>query len=160
MSVEFALLIAPFLALVMGILELAYMLQAESSLQFATETASRLIRTGKVTSRSGETIMTSDELIAELCAKATLLPNCGTKLTLRITSADNFEALAKEAGNPAKIGPDEDKGTPSVEFSPGGASQATLVIMTYDWSLVMPLSKDLGTKQRLVATAVFRNEPF
>jgi Flp pilus assembly protein TadG len=159
-SVEFALLIAPFLMLLMGLLELGYMVQAESSLQFATDTASRLIRTGKVTTRSGETLMTSDQLIEELCGKAPIIPDCAEHLSLHVTSADSFTALSKDVETPSKIGPEKLGGTPSIEFSPGGASKATLVVATYDWSLIIPLTKTLGSKRRLVATAVFRNEPF
>jgi Flp pilus assembly protein TadG len=141
------------------------MLHAESSLQHATDKAGRLIRTGQVTTRSGATLMSAETFIERLCGEATILKNCTEELSIDVQSEASFAELSSSMPSPLAVGPSEPDGSPVREFSPGGASKATSLVVTYDWPLslstIIPFGNiHDGSAQRLQAIAIFRNEPY
>jgi Flp pilus assembly protein TadG len=164
-SVEFALLMAPFLLLLVSVIEFGALLHAEASLQHATEKAGRLIRTGQVTGSTGESLMSADAFVERLCADAPALSNCQQSLSIDVRSENSFAQLSLSMPEPVDLGPAEPDGGPVISFSPGGASEATSLVVTYDWKLslaaISPIGNVHGGKtRRLQAIAVFRNEPF
>lgn len=164
-SVEFALLMAPFALLLQGIIEVGMILYADASLQHATDAAARLIRTGQVTNRAGTIIMNIDTFIGRLCSEATILKDCDTNISIDVRAANSFDALSSSMPDPLTVGPDEPGGNPDRDFSPGGSRKATSIIVTYDWSLglaaIMPLGNvQEGSAMRLQAITVFRSEPY
>lgn len=164
-TVEFALIVAPFLILLMALIELGFMLQTESNLQNATEEAGRLIRTGQVTSRTGATIMNATTFIGKLCSQAAVVPNCAEAVSIDVQSKANFSDLESSVPDPITVGPAEEGGSPVINFQPGGAGKPTAVIVTYDWDLRMPFTTVFGNvfggaARRLQAITVVRNEPY
>ncbi len=164
-SVEFALLAAPFLLLLVSVIEFGALLHAEASLQHATEKAGRLIRTGQVISNSGESLMSADAFINRLCSDAPALSDCQKSLSLDVRSEDSFAALSSSMPTPVDLGPGEAGGASVIHFSPGGASAATSLVVTYDWKLSLTAIAPIGNAHegktyRLQAVSVFRNEPF
>lgn len=164
-SVEFALIVAPFLILLMVLIELGFMLQTESNLQNATEEAGRLIRTGQVTSRTGGILMNSTTFIEKLCSQATVISKCAETINLDVQSKPSFGDLAAAVPAPITVGPATQGGGQVINFQPGGAGKPTSVIVTYDWSFRMPFMKVFGNvfggaARRLQAVAVLRNEPY
>lgn len=164
-SIEFAFVLAPFLILAMGIIDVGFMLLADGALQQATEDAARLIRTGQVTSRDGTIKMNSQDFISALCEKATVIPNCEDSLSLDVSSSTDFSHLSTGMPDPVSVGPDHPGGSPEVHFQPGGAGKPTVVIATYDWNFTLPLMNAFGnidssSTRRLESVIVVRNEPF
>lgn len=164
-AIELALVIAPFLLLLAGIVELGFLLHTEASLQNATDEAGRLIRTGQATSRTGAILMSSATFRERLCAQATTIPNCTHALSIDVRSKSNFTDLASSMPDPVTVGPANLGGAPVISYSPGGASMPTSVIVTYDWKLTLPIMRPFGNvfsggARRLQAITIFRNEPF
>lgn len=164
-AVEFALVVAPFLVLLTGLIELGFMLHADATLQNATEEAARLIRTGQVTSRSGAMLMSESTFIANLCSQAPIIPECTESISMDVQSQTNFTDLATSMPDPITIGPDTPGGSPMISFKPGGASKATSVIVTYDWTFSLPFMRPFGnvfsgSARRLQSITILRNEPF
>jgi Flp pilus assembly protein TadG len=164
-SVEFALLMAPFLLLLVSVIEFGALLHAEANLQHATEKAGRLIRTGQVISSTGESLISADAFIEQLCGDAPTLSDCQQSLSVDLRSEDSFAELATSMPKPVDLGPAEPGGASVIHFSPGGASKATSLVVTYDWKLSLATIAPIGNAhegktQRLQAVTIFRNEPF
>lgn len=164
-TVEFALVIAPFLILLTGLIELGSLLQTESALQNATEEAGRLIRTGQVTSRTGTILMSAATFIETLCGQVTLLSKCTESISIDVQSTSSFADLAASVPDPITVGPANPGGGQVIQFKPGGAGKATSVIVTYDWTFRLPFMEPFGnifdnTARRLQAVTIMRNEPY
>lgn len=164
-AAEFAFVVAPFLLLLTGLIELGFMLHAEAGLQNATDEAGRLIRTGQVTSRTGNILMSASTFIEKVCARATDIPNCANAVSIDVQSQPNFTDLSSSMPDPITVGPETLGGDPVITFTPGGASRSTSVIVTFDWNFRLPFMKPFGnvfsgSARRLQAITIFRNEPF
>ncbi|HEX7617543.1 MAG TPA: TadE/TadG family type IV pilus assembly protein, partial [Verrucomicrobiae bacterium] len=71
-AVEFALIAPAFIAVLVAILEVAYFLFAQQTLQMAATTAGRLIMTGQVQNSA----MTQSQFAAAVCPMVNALINC------------------------------------------------------------------------------------
>lgn len=164
-AVEFAFVVAPFLLLLTGLIELGFMLHTEANLQNATDEAGRLIRTGQVTSRTGTLLIDAASFIEKVCSQATDISDCTSVISIDVQSAASFNDLSTAVPNPINVGPATLGGSPTIKFVPGGASKATSVIVTYDWNFRLPLMRPFGnvfsgSARRLQSVTIFRNEPF
>lgn len=164
-AVEFAFVVVPFLFLLIGLIELGFMLHADASLQNATDEAGRLIRTGQATSRTGTVLMSASTFIEQVCSHATGLANCADSISIDVQSKPGFTDLSSSMPDPITVGPSMLGGSPMINYSPGGASKATSVIVTYDWAFKLPFMKAFGnvfggSARRLQAITIMRNEPF
>lgn len=156
-AVEFALVAAPFLALVFAIMETAIVFFAGQTLETAAADSARLIMTGQAQTQ-GYTEATFKQAV---CARIYVLANCTEELYVDVKSYPKFAEA-----NISK--PVDDKGnlkTGDFGYNPGGASQITVVRLMYQWPvyvslLGLNLSDITGGKRLLMATVVFCNEPY
>jgi Flp pilus assembly protein TadG len=146
--VEFALIALPFLVLLYGTFEIAFVYWASQELEHAAGHGARLVRTGQVQVAG----LNQAQVTTELCKQTALLVGCTTKLRLDVRSGktlgDITAPVPLNAGGGLK-----DAG--EFTFSPGAANDIVLISAFYDWP---PLLKPSGYVLR--AAVVVRNEPF
>ena len=152
-AVEFALLALPFLALLMAMLETALVFFVGQILQSATADSGRLVMTGQA---SG---MSTGQFQQAVCSRAYGLFDC-SKISVNVQTFSSFGAITRV--NPVQNG----KLNPAaLTFAVGQPGDIEVVQVFYPW----PLGTDLlglhlnnvnGDSSLLVATSVFRNEPY
>ena len=153
-SVEFALIAAPFLALLLAIFETALLFLTQQALQTGTAQAARLIMTGQAQTQN----MTVAQFKQLVCNDSTALINCASLFVnvqkfATFSSISTLNPVQNGAFNPALL-----------NYNFGGAGDIELVQVFYEWPIyVGPLGFNLssmnGNIHLLVATAAFRNEP-
>ncbi|MDP3660704.1 TadE/TadG family type IV pilus assembly protein [Phenylobacterium sp.] len=162
-AVEFALVSFPFLVLLFGIVELAMVFIVSTTLEAATESASRQIRTGEFQTSAGNTKADFKLLV---CSKMSWLQaNCSTDLSLDVRTFATFNDLANYPQlNPVTYNPLD----PAANcWSPGEPTDIVLVRTRYQWKLFTPLLNNAlqnmgaGSNKRMInSISAFRNEPF
>lgn len=159
-AIEFALVAMPLLVLLGAIIEISLMLTAQSELQHATETATRLVRTGSTS------IASEQDFRAAVCSRVVLIPGCAGVINVDVRNADTFNALAAVAPIPRDVGPSTESGSYSSVYQPGGSARPGRVVVTYDWSFIFPFLgvfgnlDDIPGTRRIYGLTVFMNEPF
>ncbi len=154
-AVEFALIAAPFVAVLLAILQLGVVMIAQEVLQTATNQAARLIMTGQAQNAN----MTGAQFKSQLCTDATALFSCAS-LYVNVQTYANFSSIS--LGNPIVNG---QLNTANMQYTPGGEGQIVVVQSYYPWPVYLaPLGFNLsnmgGNQLLLVATSAFRNEPY
>jgi Flp pilus assembly protein TadG len=154
-ALEFALVGVPFLALMVAILETGLVFFAQEVLQSSASRASRTIMTGRAQVQN----TTATQFQQAVCALAAPLLSCAnTYVNAQVfTSFANVTRLNPLQGgsvNPALM-----------NFQTGGPGDIVMVQVFYQWPVVSgPLNFNLanmsGNSDLLVATVVFRNEPY
>jgi hypothetical protein len=159
-AIEFAFIVAPFLALVFAIIETSLIFFATQTLEKATADAARLIMTGQ----QQKVVAPGDPVVEfkkRLCydpppgspdAKVVLPMIDCSKLTVQVLSADS---VGYSSGSTTKSGL-------------GGPGCIMTVQVTYQWPVWVSLYNLSYTlaggkwdgKHPMKATAVFRNEPY
>ena len=150
----------PMLLLTFGLLEIAMVFLVGTTLDRATETASREIRTGEFQTSAANQ---QNDFKTLVCGYMSWLsPQCPTNLWLDVRTFSNFSALASTpAVNAATYNPN------NACFSTGQPTDIVLVRAYFEWNLVAPLlsaaleNMGSGSGKRLItSTTAFRNEPF
>ena len=163
-AVEFALVAAPFLALLVGLFQTAIVFLAGRELDEAVTAASRYILTGQAQSSN----MTQSQFNSWVCQNITALFNCNN-LMVNVQSYATFSSAS--TANP--IASFNSKGQAlnssgqviNWSFSPGGPGDIVVVQVMYQWPIVLgPLGFNLSNlsngNRLLMATAAFKNEPY
>jgi Flp pilus assembly protein TadG len=159
-AIEFAIIATPFLMLMFGIIELGMVFMVSTTLQNATDNASRKIRTGEFQT-SGASAKTDFQAL--VCANMNWLQSdCPTKLSIDVQVFPTFAALSGSGpADPTKFDPTK------TSYTVPAASQIVLVRAYYDWSIFTPLlnaalvNEGAGSGRRLIgAAAAFQTEPF
>lgn len=151
-AVEFALIGLPFFWLILIVFETAGVIFTDIALQNGVIETARLIRTGQV--QNGN--IGAGEFKTRLCANIASYIKCSNirvdvnkSATLPINSAPNMMTVGENTAE---------------AFQPGGPSEWVMVQARYDWTLAVPgislLSNTTFGTRRLVAGAMFRNEPY
>ncbi|MES0871138.1 TadE/TadG family type IV pilus assembly protein [Pseudovibrio sp. SCP19] len=158
-AVEFAI-IAPFLlGMVMAILELGLSFLVEVVLDNAVAEASRHIRTGQVFYDAEYDLGKFKKHVLD--NGAGLLNAVDEKIFISVQHRDNFEKLPK----PEPL-LDKDNNVVMQEiWDPGTRNDVVLVQVVCAWPMVSAVMLDYfgvtaGGERLLVATEIFRNEPF
>lgn len=166
-AVEFALVSLPLLVLVFGILELGLVLLVVSTLDAATQKASRDIRTGRFQSGIVSTDTSAAGFKALVCGNMSWLSNqCASQLFIDVQTFNNYSGLANPPQLPATAFlPPTDPHHTAPCFSPGQPEDIVLVRAYFDWKLFTPLLNAAldntgGGSRRLTSTTAFRNEPY
>jgi Flp pilus assembly protein TadG len=154
-AVEFGLIAAPFIALVLAILQVGVVFIAQQVLQTATNQAARLIMTGQAQTQN----MTATQFQQQVCTNATALFNCSA-LYVNVQTFSSFSNVSMT--NPVKNG---QFNAGSLQFSPGGSGEIVVAQVFYQWPVFLgPLGFNLSNLNNnqllLVGTAAFRNEPY
>ena len=159
-AVEFALIAIPFFVLIFGLMEVTMVFLVTTTLESATEAASRTIRTGEFQTSGSHS---KADFKAAVCAKMSWLATaCSTDMFVDVRTFSNFAALSS---NTPVAGSSFDPTTTC--FTAGAPSDIVLVRAYYRWHLFTPLLNNAlqnmgsGSGMRLISSATaFRNEPY
>jgi Flp pilus assembly protein TadG len=158
-AIEFALVAAPTIALVLAILQIGLVYFAQEALETTVEQTARLVLTGQAPSAGGA--QSASQFAAQLCKNSPGLFNCsGFMINLQpATSFANANVAAPTLtydanGNVTNVW----------QYNPGAPSNIMVMQVMYQWPVFLgPLGFSLSNlpnnSRLLMATAVFRNEP-
>jgi Flp pilus assembly protein TadG len=154
-AVEFALVALPFFAMLFAILQTALVFFADQVFQTAVADSARLIMTGQGQSFTQATFKD------QVCSRLVALFDCADGVSIDVQSTTDL-GDATPAAVPVKDGKVD---TTDFSFTDAPGCAIVTVRAVYAWPLVFSLVDlglaNLGTSHHLmVATAVFRNEPF
>lgn len=163
-AIEFALVAAPFLALLVALLETALVFFAGRVLDEVTEEASRYILTGQ----AQQTNMTQAQFQNYICtstntaALVSALFDCNN---LMVNVANYTDFASASTSTPSLTFNAKGAVSNAWNYSPGTPGSIVVVQVMYQWPIVLgPLGfnlSNLGNGNRLlVSTAVFKNEPY
>jgi Flp pilus assembly protein TadG len=155
-AVEFAMVAAPFLALMFAILETAIVFFAGQVLETATADSARLVMTGQA-QKGG---LSQEQFKAEVCKRVLGLFDCDSGIKVDVRTYSSFAAA-----NTSKPIDANGNVTFTPAYQPGSPGDIVVVRMLYEWPVYVSLLglnlADLtGGKRLLMATAAFRNEPY
>lgn len=155
-AVEFALVAAPFLALLFAIIETALVFFASQTLDTAVAQSARLIMTGQAQDGG----FSASQFQQAVCNYVTGLFNC-SNIMVNVQKFSSFSSVTM-------LNPLNSNGTfnnASLNYNTGGPGDIVVVQLFYQWPvyvslLGLNLSNMAGGNRLLVATAAFRNEPY
>jgi Flp pilus assembly protein TadG len=156
-AVDFALVLLPFLLVLMAIIETAMVLFASSVLDTATSNSARLVLTGQVQTGG----WSAAQFKNNVCANLTLMFNCVGGLYIDVESFPSFSAV----NLPAVTDSHGNLLTSNFAFSPGNPGDIVIVRLIYQWpilaySLGFGLDNSAGHTYTMISSAAFRNEPY
>lgn len=157
-AVEFAILITPLMVLVLASLQLAIIFFANQWLETAAIQAGRQLMTGADQSQG----MTQSQFQQAVCAKAPAMFSC-SGIMVDVESASSYSTIST---TPVTLTYDASgKVTNGWSYSPGAGGDIVILRVMYNWPVIAaPLLPGLANQPNgdrlLVATAVFKNEPF
>ena len=157
-TVEFALLVAPFLALIFAIIETAIVFFAGQVLETANADSARLIMTGQAQTQG----FSQAQFKNAVCAKIYALFSCQSGLYVDVKTYTAFSAI-----NNSKLPVDANGNLQAGTFGyqPGGPGDIVVVRLIYQWPvyvslLGLNLSDAAGSQRIIMSTVAFRNEPY
>jgi Flp pilus assembly protein TadG len=150
-AIEFGAIAFPFIFLLAAIVDAALVLLAGQSLETAVTDTGRLIMTGQAQAQKLDQTTFKDAVCARLQGG---LFKCQSSLYLDVQTKPAFSDFDRSTPFDAagKFQPNK------VGFQPGGPNDIVLVRAFYQWPMFVTVLT--GGNRLLVATAVFRNEPF
>jgi Flp pilus assembly protein TadG len=156
-TVEFAMVAAPFLALVFAIMETAVVFFAGQALETAGADSARLIMTGQAQTQGFDQAAFKQAV----CGKIYGLFNCAGGLYVDVKNYSSFAAIS--TGKPIDANGNLQTGT--FGYAPGGPGDIVVVRLMYQWPvyvslLGLNLADSAGSKRLLMSTIAFRNEPY
>jgi Flp pilus assembly protein TadG len=154
-AVEFAMVAAPFLAMVFAIIETAMVFFAGQALETAAADSARLIMTGQAQNAGFD----QAKFKQAVCSKIYGLFNCAGGLQIDVKSYPSFASVP--SAKPITDGNLDNNFT----YQPGGPGDIVVVRLMYQWPVYVSLLglnlADLsGGKRLLMSTVAFRNEPY
>jgi Flp pilus assembly protein TadG len=157
-ALEFAIVAAPFIALLLATMQTALAFFAGQVLESAVVDSSRAILTGSAqnssTSQSG--------FASTVCGKVQALFNC-SNLMIDVQTASSFASA--NTAKPTLTYDGTGKVTNNWAFQPGNPGEIVVMRVMYEWPvflgpLGLNLSNESNGKLLLMATATFKNEPY
>lgn len=155
-AVEFAIVAAPFLALLFAILETALVFFAGQVLESAAADSARLVMTGQAQAGGFD----QNKFRQEVCNRVYGLFDCANGIHVDVREYSMFKDL--DFKKPVDA---DGKLIKNFTFDPGRPSCVVVVRVFYEWPVVASLLgfnlADMASGRRLLtATSAFRNEPF
>jgi len=155
-AVEFAMVAAPFLALMFAIMETALVFFASQTLETAVADSARLIMTGQAQSQG----FTQAQFKTAVCSRILGLFDCQNGIQIDVKTYSSFSSVST-----AK--PFDANGNLLTNFgyTPGNPGDIVVVRLMYQWPIYVSLlgfnlADMSGGKRLIIATATFRNEPY
>jgi Flp pilus assembly protein TadG len=155
-AVEFALVAAPFLALLFAIMETALVFFAGQTLETATADSARLILTGQAQSQG----LNQASFKQQVCSRIYGLFDCTNGVNVDVRTYSTFASadLSRPTDANGNL-------VNNFSYSPGGPCAIVVVRLIYQFPVYVSmlgfnLSDMSGGKRLLIATSVFRNEPY
>jgi Flp pilus assembly protein TadG len=157
-AVEFALLAAPLIALVLAGLQTAIVFFFDQALQTATQKAARQLMTGAAQTSS----LTQTQFRTAVCANLPGEFQCANVM-VDVQSAASFPNLNTSSLTLTYNSNNSIANT--FQYNPGGPGDIVIMRVLYDWPVIGgPLGFGLSNQpdggHLLMATAVFKNEPY
>lgn len=163
-AVEFALVAAPFLALLVALFETALVFFAGRVLDEVTEEASRYILTGQAQQANITQAQFNNYVCtsANTAALVSALFNCNN---LMVNVANYADFASASTSSPTLTFNANGSVSNSWNYSPGNPGSIVVVQIMYQWPIVLgPLGFNLSNlsngNRLLVSTAVFKSEPY
>jgi Flp pilus assembly protein TadG len=156
-AVEFSLIALPFFALLFGIIELALIFVMSTSLDNATSTVSRTVRTGTIKTSGNDS---APKFREQICNNlGWLASECSSNLAVEVKTFPTFNDVA--VANPYA----DRVFKQNLPYNSGCEGDIVLVRSYYKWTLFTPLLskavENLGSGKTLISsTTVFKNEPY
>lgn len=156
-AVEFGLVAAPFIALLVAIIQTFLVFFASQLLETVVSQSSRLILTGQVQSSN----MTQSAFAQQVCSAVVILFNCNG-LMIDVQTYNGFSAANTSV--PTLTFNSQGQVSNTWQFSPGTGGQIVVVRVMYQWPVFLgPLGftlSNLPNGNRLImASSAFQNEP-
>jgi Flp pilus assembly protein TadG len=160
-AVEFALLVTPLVFLLLASLQLSIVFFAGQTLQSVATATGRQLMTG-ADQQQGMTQTQFQAAVTANCTKLGAPVNCGN-IMVDVESAGSFSSVNATA--PTPVYDNTGKVTNAWTYSPGGPGDIVVLHLMYNWPIVAgPLLPGLANQSNgdrlLVATSVFKNEPY
>jgi len=154
-AVEFGLVAAPFIALLVAIMQTFLVIFAQQLLQTVVTQSSRLVLTNQAAS------MTQAQFATQVCNQVRIIFDCNS-LMVDVQTYASFAAGNTSA--PTLSFNAQGQVTNSWQFNPGGPGDIVIVRVMYQWPVFGgPLGfnlSNLSNGNRLImASAAFQNEP-
>ena len=156
-AVEFALVAAPFLALVIALIQTFLVFFAQQMLETIVRQSARLVMTGQVQSAN----MTQAVFKQKVCDQIVILFNCsGLMVDMQVASSWTSANTAM----PTLTYDGSGKVSNVWQYDPGDPGDIVVLRIMYEWAVVLgPLGfnlSNLSNGNRLImASAAFQNEP-
>jgi Flp pilus assembly protein TadG len=157
-AVEFALVAAPFLALLIAIFQTAIVFLAGRVLDEVVSQSSRYIMTGQAQTAN----LTQAGFATYVCQNSYSLFTCGNFM-INVQNYNSFSAASTAA--PTVTFNAQGQVTNTWTYSPGNPGDIVVVQVMYQWPIVLgPLGFNLSNlsngNRLLMSTAAFKNEPY
>jgi Flp pilus assembly protein TadG len=154
-AVEFALVSVPFLALLFAIIETGMVFFAQEELQTATADAARLIMTGQAQIQN----MSQAQFQQAVCARAVAMFSC-PGLYVNVQTFQSFSGVSLL--DPLQNG---NFNANALNYNLGGPGSIVMLQVFYEWPIPtniggIGLANMSGNNRLMMATAVFRSEPY
>jgi Flp pilus assembly protein TadG len=156
-AVEFALVAAPFLALIIALMQTFMVFFAQQMLESVVRQSARLVLTGQVQSAQ----MNQAAFKQKVCDQIVILFSCsGLMVDMQVASSWSTATTA----TPTLTFDSSGKVTNTWAYDPGDAGDIVVLRVMYIWPVVLgPLGfnlSNLGNGNRLMmSSAAFQNEP-
>jgi Flp pilus assembly protein TadG len=156
-AVEFAMVLAPFLALVFAIMETALVFFAGQALETAVADSSRLILTGQAQNQN----MDQGAFLTAVCKKVTGLFDCTNGIKINVQRFASFSQIS--VLNP--LDQSKNFNDQSLKFDKCIQGDICVVQLFYQWPVFVSLlgfnlSDMAGGKRLLASTVAFKVEPY
>jgi Flp pilus assembly protein TadG len=164
-AIEFAFVALPFLALTFAILETALVFFAGQTLEAAAAESGRLIMTGQAQTQHFDKAAFKQAV----CDNIGGLFDCKNNIYVDVrtfTGSSSNSAFSQVASTINTSPIQNGKFDPTkTDFNMGGPQSIVVVRLYYEWPIYVSLlgnnlSNLNGSKRLLVATSVFKNEPY
>ncbi len=154
-AVEFALVVAPFIALLLANLQVGLIFFAQEALETAVEQTARLVLTGQSAS------MTQSQFATALCSNSPGLFTCANFM-INLQPATSFASVNVSA--PTLTFNGSGAVTNTWQYNAGSPGDIMVLQVMYQWPVFLgPLGLNFSNEPNnmllLMATSVFRNEP-
>ena len=157
-AVEFALIGAPFIALLVALIQTFLVFFAQQLLEQVVLQSSRTILTGQAQAQS----LTQSQFANAVCSNVVILFNCGN-LMIDVQVAGDWSSA--NAGAPTLTFNGSGNVTNTWQFNPGNQGDIVVVRVMYQWPVFMgPLGFNLANlpngNRLIMASTAFKNEAF
>jgi Flp pilus assembly protein TadG len=157
-ALEFAIVAAPFIALILATIQTALAFFAGQVLESAVADASRSILTGAAQNAN----MSQSGFASVVCGKVQTLFSC-SNLMIDVRTASSFASA--NTAMPTLTFDGTGKVTNSWSYNPGNPGDVVIMRVMYQWPVFLgPLGLGLANESNgnllLMATATFKNEPY
>jgi Flp pilus assembly protein TadG len=156
-AVDFALVLLPFLMVLMTMINSALVLLAGQVLQTAATSAGRLVLTGQAQGAG----YTASQFKNTICASLTVMFNCASNLYVDVETFSSFSTI----NLPSATNSNGTVNSGGFNYNPGGPDSIVIVRLIYQWPIIalglsIGLANSANHTNTLIATAAFKNEPY